>query len=297
VAERFARLFYFGGLVTEQIRAELFQSLATIPLGTYGPGVYEQKINSQGNSLLSSLFVKLTDIGATLTVEYLEATTGDEEGEDYVLDTHVIPPDGQTNKIIVSRIHNKPRIRATVTGGNVRFGVYISVVSSFASDLDNALVTNGQTADLATALGLQTAIYDPVAGKFFFARGSSGIQDVNVVGFDETALPFSILSTSGLQTTPNVAQTAIISIAVPMGKKWKIRQVLTVSRCYGEFDILVDGTSVGGGVTSPMEANARFEFMPYYLATAGQVVSLDFIENHGPICNLRAVLQYTEEDA
>lgn len=187
---------------------ELYETRAIVPLASYGVGVFERKLFPQGNSLLSTLFVKAS-AGATVLVEYYEATTGEDDGEDTLLEAHTTPAPGLADKIIVNKIHNKPRVRVTITGAAATVGVYATVVSSFASDVGSSLFKDNSTATLALDLGSQGVIYDPILGKHFFARGSSGVQDVNitnVVNFTGT------VSTSGLSIAGRISIVPINSV-------------------------------------------------------------------------------------
>lgn len=278
-------------MVVQQVtRTELFETIPLIPLATYDPGVIEKKLFSQGNSILSTLFVKQSDPGGSVSVEWRESTTGEDEGEDLLLDSHTTPADGQSNKIIVTRVHNKPRLVATVTGAPVRFGVYITVISAFASDLDNALVMDNQVADLAVALGLQTAIYDPVQNKFFFARGSGGIQQVAV-----DSKPAKVLkSADGVQTTPG-AMLQLINQTVPAGKVWKLYNASVATRVYSELFIEVDGIVVGKFLSSAAESTPRYPIVPYLEIPAGKVVKLSQFQTSGPVSNVQGFIHLTEE--
>lgn len=152
------------------------QSTELLKLDSRGPGTYEVELLIEGNSILSSLFVDAVDGGASVAVEYYETTTGGNAGEITPLLSHATfsSPAVEANKITVTRIHNKPILKAVVTGGNVTFGVYGTVVSSFASDLDTALVFDEQLADLARNKAIPIAGYDPATGKFEFLHLDDG---------------------------------------------------------------------------------------------------------------------------
>jgi hypothetical protein len=171
------------------IRMELFQTLAVVPLDVYSAGTFERNLYPQGNALLSTLFVQAISFGATVTVSYHESTVGDSVGEDTVLKAHTTPTAGTSDKIIVPKIHNKPRVRVTVTGGTATLGVYVSVISSVASDLDSSLFRDAAAANLLADIGSQTVIFDDVQNKHYFARGASGVQDVKIDGGSVQSTP------------------------------------------------------------------------------------------------------------
>ena len=126
-----------------------FETKTLMELDTRAAGTYRAKLMIRCNSLLSSIYIKSADAGATVKVNYFDTTTGSElTAERYDLLSHDLYDDsnvGETHRILVTRIHNKPQIEVIVTGGNVEFGVYGTAVSTFASDLDSAIVFDGSS--------------------------------------------------------------------------------------------------------------------------------------------------------
>jgi hypothetical protein len=125
--------------------------------GTRGPGTYTQLAEIKGNSILSSIFLQSIDPGATLKINYYDRTTG-AALERYELTGHDLIDDSvspfTTVRILVTRIHHQVYAEAVITGGLVKFGLYATVVSSTASDLDSALKKDGTLVDLLTDKGL-----------------------------------------------------------------------------------------------------------------------------------------------
>ncbi len=160
-------------------RLGMFESKILVSLQSITDDVLIQRCTSEGNSILSTLFVKSMSPGATLEVLYYDTGVGEEDGEEYFLAEHTTPDALGSDRILVTRMHNKPVLKATVTG-TVEFGVYITVVASFASDIDSTLVSNEQIVDLAVDKALQVSVYDPVAGKFYFTQGTLGVQNVSI---------------------------------------------------------------------------------------------------------------------
>ena len=182
------------------IKLGLYETKTIMTLTTRGPGVYEQKLYAAGNSLLSSLFI---ESGAgTVVAEYFDYSTGGDVGEEYQLETHVQPAIGETNRMLVTRIHDKPVLRVTVTG-TVRFGIYITVVASFASDLDSALVLDGATWNPASDKGLAIMCLDRTIGEFDFIPCENGA--LKVTG--------TVTTVAGGVTTPK--NTTAITSATP----------------------------------------------------------------------------------
>lgn len=115
-------------------RLALFETKAVVPLNTYPVGSFLQPLHVEGNSLLSTVFFKSG--AGTVLVEYFETTTGEEFGEELYLDTHLPLSAFGNDKITISKIHNKPIVRVTITGAPVELGVYVSVISSFPVEFD-----------------------------------------------------------------------------------------------------------------------------------------------------------------
>ncbi len=154
------------------IRLSLYETRAVIPLATYPAGVFEQPLHIEGNSILSSVFYQAGP--GSVKVDYYDTTTGQDVGEIFNLDSHNLVSAPGTDRILVTRVHNKPIAKVTITGGPVTFGLYITVVASFASDLDSALVNDGQTANLLSDKALVAGTYDAVSGQFKFLRSLNG---------------------------------------------------------------------------------------------------------------------------
>lgn len=159
--------------VIEQVtRLALYETKAVVPVQDFAPGVYTYPLHTMGNSLLSTLWVK-TAGGATVTIKYWDFGPGGAEfpGERVDLKTHAtISTDDTTDRIIVTSLHDKPRIEITVTGGTATFGVYVTVVATFASDLDANLKFDQEDANLSQDRGLVISGYNPEDNKFYFLR-------------------------------------------------------------------------------------------------------------------------------
>lgn len=195
--------------VEATIRLGLYETKAVVPLQAVAPGTYTLPFHSEGNSLLSTVYVKTADPGASVKVNYWDYTTGvdltADPGDRHNLQSHVLllaAGAPQNDRIIVTGLHNKPNLEVIVTGGNVTFGVYVTVVSSFASDLDQNLKFQAQTADLAHDKGLVVSGYDATLGKFFMLPIDNG--SVKVTGsFTATVQG----STAGLNATVTTSAT------------------------------------------------------------------------------------------
>jgi hypothetical protein len=164
-----------------QWRLGEFSSKDLFPLATRAEGVYELETSIQGNSLLSTVFVASADPGAFVRVSYWDATTGANEGEVFALNEHPDLSSG-SHRLTVTRIHDKPRVKVEVIGGNVRFGVYITVVSSFATDLDAALQYEGDVIDVDRDKGIPITAYETTTDEWSFLRTNNGRLQIDVPG-------------------------------------------------------------------------------------------------------------------
>lgn len=152
-----------------------FDTNTIVPLANRVAGLYKQLLSTKANSLLSSVFIKAADPGATVTVKYYQTTGGTEdEGEKQELgNEHKVftsADAGNTQTVLVTRIHNKPFVEVTVAGGLAEFAVYVTAVSTSASDIDSALHSEGDTIDLVSDRGLPNVCYDEDAGVWRFIR-------------------------------------------------------------------------------------------------------------------------------
>ncbi len=253
---------------------------AALPLVTRGIGTYSQKLKIFGNSLLSTVFVKSMSPGSSLQVNYWDSGVAPQEGERFDLNAHTLIAAGDepiSNRIIVTRFHDKPVVEAIVSGGSVEFGVFISVVADFPVE---GSVLDGQTANLGADKGSPVALYDPSDGKFYLWRSSEGVAQVEVLGT--------------VTTTPDVVSSAVntsvsltnafqeYSYALPVGTK----QVSLKVRGPVKADIRLGwsvGSTAANWYTIPIGAEYNKENLDkdaaitVYLAseTAGVIVEIE----------------------
>jgi hypothetical protein len=238
-------------------------------------GVYERETRIQGNAILSTLYIESIDAGASVKVEYLERTTAEFDGEELLLAEHPLqttagnPP----SKIAVSRIHNKPICRVTVKDGNAVFGVYGTVVSSTASDIDDALINDGEDFDQEDTQGMPMACYDPVLDKMFLLRCIDGAIPVSLEDVGEP-LHLSVET----NTIPNTIES-ILTTTVPAGKLRKLYSVKVVCRSYTCWTLEHEGTVIASGRTSPINETDEHTFLPRYKANAGETFVLKYRQN------------------
>jgi hypothetical protein len=278
-------------------RLGLFESFPIQPVLYLASGQHIINVSSYGNSLLSTLWVKSVDVGASVTVRWYDIGPGSGiyPGEKIYVAAHAtISTSDTSDRRIVPGIHNKAWCEINCIGGGAELGVYVTSVSSFPQE---APFKQGQAANFASDAGNANVIYDAVQDKWFFVSGENGIQNVNITGGTISAEiagePF--LFKARTNTNPNNFQT-LITQTVPANKLWKIRQAKVICRASSEYQIYADGVIIGEGKTGPSIINSKFDWIPYNKLTENKIVELKFRQNHQGIQDVAAYLQVTEED-
>lgn len=284
------------------IRLALYESKDIVPVQTLAPDTYTFPLQPEGNSLLSSLFLKSADPGATVKVNFWDfgPGDGDQPGERVDLQSHQLFTDADfpaTDRIIVTAMHNKPRVEVIVTGGSVEVGVYVTVVATFASDLDANLKKQAELADLVKDKGLVTMGYDATLGRFYFIPLENGAVKVGgTVTTEVEGSPFH-LRTDDLQQTTPASTVSLFTAPVPLGKQWRIVRLDGQCRAYGYFELFVDSVRIAKSLTGPASENSPYPLDPYEPATAGQVVELRYTQSFGPAMDVSATASLLEVDA
>ena len=205
-----------------------------------GPLTQQKRMSILGESILSSVFIKACDAGATLDVKYFDTTTGTnpEDGERFDLNSHAqftSADVGVTNRILVARIHNKPICEITVAGGSVEFGVYVSVRSETATDAN--LPKEGDAVDFDDDGGQPVMCVDE-NNEYKFLRCDENGLIVSVTGtVDLPATKERLYGTALVADTV----TATLITHMPTAAK-KLIQVLVGGDGYGEFAVKINGT-------------------------------------------------------
>ena len=282
-------------MVEEILRLGLYDSRDIVRLDTWAPGVYQQKMFCEGNSLLSTPFVLSLDVGASVYVEYYDFGVGGDVGEQVFLGDHnVISTPLTSDRKLITKMHNKPVIKWTVTGGNVIFGVYVTVVVTQASDIDSALKLDGQSVNLILDKGMPQVIYDTGSNTWEFASGTAGIQDVNIVGaisLTENGVPeFFEASTI---TTPGSIQT-VLSYTVPALKSLNLFAIKFVCRQDCSFQIYGNSLLIGSGRTGPAEHNIYFDYRIARVFASGIILEVKATARTGsPVADVECYMQGT----
>ena len=182
------------------IQLDAFQSDAWLKLEARGPGTYIQIGEVMAGAVLSSVFVESMDAGASLKVNYFDATTGAAVGERFDLKSHDLITAPGSNRIMVVRHHNRLGCEAIVTGGNVKFSVYGTALP--AADISEALSVNsdGETVIRTSATG----VFSPTG-----LRNGGLITEVTLNSLTWTPLPATPLADRNALAIQNNSQIDI----------------------------------------------------------------------------------------
>lgn len=163
-------------------RLGLYEAKVIVPIGSFSSGTYTFILGMPaGNSLLSTIFVKELSLGAAVKVNYYDFGPGDGNfaGERIELGGHTLISSGvpKSDRKIIPRLANKPRVEIIVISGDVTIGVHIAIVSDFPSDPN---LLSGQNVDLDADRGSPIMIYDTIANKWYPWSGLNGLPNVMI---------------------------------------------------------------------------------------------------------------------
>jgi hypothetical protein len=265
-----------------------------IPLGTMGPGTYLYRLDIKGNSLLSTLYVKSKDAGATISAEYYDVTTGENFGEETFLKTHLDIDAGETHRILISGLHNKPVLRLVIAGGDVEFSIFNTVLPSQFSAVDAALVFDAELFDVLSNKALPGAGLDDVNDVLRFFRVK---PDGSLIVSSSPATPQNpyFRDYIGL-TSPGTVQT-LLNEVVPANTKRILTKVRVTTRQSGFYKILENSSIIGSGRLDPSKTSDTFTWEPNRSVSAGNSIKLLFETYAGrPVSDLEAyVMGYDEQ--
>ena len=266
--------------LVEYQSGELFE-LDPTTLGTPRvPGTYVQVGETVGNSILSSVFVEAIDPGATLKINYYDTTTGAQVGERFELTGHDLITDAlaplTTLRILVTRIHHRIVAEAVVTGGNVKFSLYATVVSSTASDLDQSLIRDGDTWLPTITKALPVACLNELTGEMEFIRCP---LKVVVTGDTSAGTPYYLRGE--VACAPGTTQT-VFTDTVPALTTRYLKKLWVTAFNDGQFSLLAGGLEVAAGLISNVQHNISFSFDPPRPISPGVSLELEFSSDSEP---------------
>ena len=247
-------------------------------LNTLAPGTYVKQIQPAGNSLLSSLFIKSMPAGATIKVNYFDTTTGTREiGERFELTGHDLlsgPLTLETRRIIITKIHNKAFCEVIITGAPVEFGVYATVISAFASDLDAALITDGQAFDPINSKAMPFACLDKSTDTLGFVT----CKDGGLVVSTSAGLIKSIYNET--LTAPS-STVDILTATVPSNKKYLIKSANCSTNHPGTLKVFLNGTKIASGRSRPGNPNVNI-MLSDIEAASNDIIKLSYTAQSFP---------------
>lgn len=255
-----------------------FETKTLLEVEPRGPGTYPVKMMVRCNSLLSSIYIKAADAGATIKANYFDTTTGDEfTGERYDLSSHLPygPANaGETHRLLVTKIHNKPQLEVIVTGGNVEFGVYATAVSSSASDVDSALVSDGDTFAPETNKAIPMACLDVSTGLLNFVTCPLKVE-ITGQGGDLYHIR------GGVDADPGNTVT-VLTDTVPTGTERRFTKLWVTATNDGYFSLLANGVEIAAGRIDVVQHNVAFRFDPVHTIGAGISYELKYSSDDDP---------------
>ena len=241
-------------------------SCPLVPKGTLNPGVYFYKVDSDRSSIISTLW-KISGSGQVLA-EYFDFTTGEPEVEVTPIGVHGDPPIGDTDRIVMSKQHNKPYLKLTVSGGPVELSVY---VTGWASSF-GGLVRELQQHILHTDLGIALQGLDRVNNLYKFINldedGNLLVNDVT-----NTGNPF-FEDFEGLSDPTDIVD--MIDYTVPTDRALVLTRVYVSCTRSGTYRIFQNSDKIGGGRLDANRTESLFEFDPSRRLSVGDNLKIEF---------------------
>lgn len=245
-----------------------FQTVTLFDLSSRGPGTYRIPLQVQGNSILSSLLVTDIDVGATVKINYYQTTSGNERNERSELLSHNIRAiaSDEADTIIVARMHFKPVIEAIVEGGNATFGVMVTVVSAFASDIESSLFAD-QSEFTGTERGIPLITVDDETDSFRFLRSKNGQLIISESPGDNFHLQHSDYLENG--------QKKMLIAHECFSKSLRISQMCVSSFSDTRFNLRINGRLMQSLRTTVSNPNGSLSLAPFRVAYKGSLVTID----------------------
>lgn len=245
-----------------------FQTIALFELSSRGPGTYRIPLQVKGNSILSSLLVTAVDVGTTVKINYYQTTSGSSVNERSELLGHKIKAvaSEEADTIIVARMHFKPVIEAIVEGGNATFGVMVTMVSAFASDIESSLFLD-QDPFTGKERGIPLITVDDATDTFRMLRSNAG----QLLTAEDLGEPFHLAHYDTLANNQSKPLTSheCYNMAV------RISQLSASAFAEMIVSFKVDGQVVRVLRTSVSHPNAEITLTPPFIASRGSRITLD----------------------
>lgn len=251
------------------VQIKEFQTQELFPLREVSPGTYHIPLQIEGNSLLSSLLVTDVSVGAVIQVNYFQTTTGDEADERTPLVSHAAKFAGSTaaDTIIVARVHLKPVVEVVISGGNVTFGLMVTMVSAFASDIESSLFKDDY-AVVGTERGIPLMTIDDSTGRMKFMRSKDGKLITNEEPSGE-----HVHMTHSDTLDPD--ERRLVLKKQQFDKSFRMAQFTVVSASDYRVTVQVNGSLTLSSRTSKYQPQSDQHLDPYRIAPANSVVTIE----------------------
>lgn len=115
------------------------ETTAILELQSRPVGTTYQTVIADGNALVSTLYVDQMDPGATCLVTFEDVGMSEKPQDVVALGSHEIMTAVGVSKTSLTRFHNRPRVKAVVAGGNVTFGLWMTLKTESISDIQFGL--------------------------------------------------------------------------------------------------------------------------------------------------------------
>lgn len=243
----------------------------------WAPGLYQVPLIIAGNSLFSSVWAKSMAVGASIKVRYFETTSGNIGEERVDIFEHaeltpalLNPQYGYTTQGTVTPFHNKPVLEVEVTGGACEFGVYATVVDTFASDLDAALKFDQQVFNSLQDKGIPIIGLDETTGLFNIIRTRNGL-----LGFTtDIGDPFREVAASTIASIDG--DKTVLTFTVGSGIDRSISRAVVSTYGHGVATLRFGSEVIAKARTDAGQPNGAIILTPSQPAPSGTTVSLSF---------------------
>lgn len=251
------------------VQIKEFQTQELFPLREVSPGTYHVPLQIEGNSVLSSLLVTAVDTGATITVNYFQTTTGEENEERSPLVSHTTKFAGSNaaDTIIVARVHLKPVVEIVISGGNVTFGLMVTMVSAFASDIESCLFKD-QYSVVGGERGIPMMTIDDDTGKMLFLRTKGGKIITNE---EPSGDPVHLTHADTLAN----GERRLILKKQQFDKSFRISQFSVISASDYRVSVQINGSLALSSRTSKYQPQSDQHLNPYRIAPANSEVTIE----------------------
>jgi hypothetical protein len=271
-------------------KLKTFDTQNFLLLETRPPGTYTVLLEVQGNSILSTLYIKALDGGATVKANYYEDTLGGLTGERKELPGHPLQTVASSNpsKVTITPFHNSPALEVIVTGGNAEFSVRGTAVNSFATDLDSALTFDNGDFDIDENKAVPIACLDEATSKLFFLRCNNGalVSDPIYAG--------DAVYVDGMEISTPLTEQTLASFTVAVGKTRLLGVIKVSGFRSGTWIADIDSAIIASGRTSAGQPDSFIEFIPRRIISSTETFNLKYTGLSGPASNVHYHVMATE---